>query len=64
MGSPSCKLIAKSLQLFYSVLHSDKFGTKVRSLNGCLFLRNSVNQSHITEDKKPLQERLVLLSPA
>ena len=46
------KLIAKTLQLFNSVLHSDEFSTKDRSLNGCLFLRNPVNQSHITEDKE------------
>jgi hypothetical protein len=37
------KLISKSLQLFNAVLHSHKFGTKDRGLNGGLFLRNLVN---------------------
>jgi hypothetical protein len=46
------KLIAKSSQLFNFLLHSNEFSTKDRSLNGCLFLKNLVNQSHITEDKK------------
>jgi hypothetical protein len=46
------KLIPKSSQLFNAVFYGNEIGTKDRGLNGCLFLRNPVNQSHITEDTK------------
>ncbi len=53
------KLIVKSLHFFNSVLHSNEFSTKDRSLNGCLFLK-----AILQKIRKPVRGCLVLLSPA